>query len=70
MNARRLIHPWQLAMTWTPAHRHPRVVVLDARAVPAHWWSAHTLPDSRSHYYPRRCVYLESASMSRMMDRL
>jgi len=29
-----------------------------------------TLPDHRSHFYPSRCVYLESSEMSRMMDHL
>ncbi|BBY16527.1 hypothetical protein [Mycolicibacterium litorale] len=29
-----------------------------------------TLPDDRSHFYPSRCVYLESSSMSRLMDHL
>lgn len=30
----------------------------------------HTLPDNRSHYYPSRCVYLESSELARMMDHL
>lgn len=29
-----------------------------------------TLPDNRSHYYPSRCVYLETSGLSRMMDHL
>ncbi|WP_193043266.1 hypothetical protein [Mycolicibacterium baixiangningiae] len=106
MHAHQLIHPWQLATTWSGAHRRSDVVVTvdpGTAAEPApqefitvdqvmlstaaatqaprarHWWTAHhvftlpaphTLPDNRSHYYPSRCVYLEGAAMSRMMDHL
>jgi hypothetical protein len=28
------------------------------------------LPDSRAHYYPARCDYLETSSLARMMDHL
>ncbi|MGE2713507.1 hypothetical protein ACQI4L_05580 [Mycolicibacterium litorale] len=76
MHAYPFIHPWQLAAAWTTAHRSARVVVLStevvrAEPVAAHWWSRQqTLPDSRSHYYPSRCVYLEGSALSRMMDHL
>lgn len=35
-----------------------------------HMPAPHTLPDNRSHYYPKRCAYLETSSMSRLMDHL
>lgn len=74
MNAHQLVHPWHLAAAWKQAHRR-RDVVLDVNAPSvttpgARWWNPHTLPESRSHYYPSRCVYLESSELSRMMDRL
>jgi hypothetical protein len=74
MNARQLTHPWQLATMWTSARRsHAVVVTIEApsQATPAtHWWTPHTLPENRSHYYPSRYVYLESSELSRMMDHL
>jgi hypothetical protein len=71
MHTPQLIHPWQLATTWANAHRRPQLAVdLDTAPVAAHWWNAHTLPESRSHYYPSRCVYLETSSLSRMMNHL
>ncbi|BCI52799.1 hypothetical protein NIIDNTM18_20770 [Mycolicibacterium litorale] len=71
MHAHELIHPWQLATAWATAHRRPQVVVLDAHPAAPHWWSGtHILPESRSHYYPSRCGYLESSEMSRMMGHL
>jgi hypothetical protein len=83
MHAHQLIHPWQLATTWSGAHRRPAVVVSTAAVTQPpqarHWWTGHhvftipaphTLPDNRSHYYPPRCVYLEGSTLSRMMDHL
>jgi hypothetical protein len=105
MRAHQLIHPWQLATTWTGAHRRadavvtvdtgpapdPEFITLDevmlstAAAVQpdarrrwnrpglvavVHMPTSHTLPDNRSHYYPKRCAYLETSSMSRLMDHL
>lgn len=74
MNAHQLVHPWQSATMWRQAHRRQAVVVdVNAPSVTtpgAHWWTTHTLPENRSHFYPSRCVYLESSELSRMMDHL
>lgn len=57
----------------TAAAAAPAAAAL-ARAESQHrllkWPAPHVLPESRSHYYPRRCAYFESSTMSRMMDHL
>lgn len=86
MHAHQLIHPWQHTAEWSRAHRRATVVVVHppdavtsrlrtgalvtamhrALSLP----TPRTLPEHRSHFYPSRCRYLESAAMSRAMYRL
>ncbi|TFV54954.1 hypothetical protein E4P42_24415 [Mycobacterium sp. PS03-16] len=62
MHAHQLVHPWHLTWDWARAHRRPAVLVIHH--------APRVLPEHRSHYYPSRCRYLESAAMSRAMYRL